>query len=151
MALANLQTFFHDPGVIERILRRARTIAVVGLSTDPAKPSADVAAYLQAHGYRIIPVHPTAERLLGERAFATLAAIPEPVDLVNVFRPAVEAEQWARDAIAIGATAWWLQLGLLNETAARLAQGAGLDVVMDRCTKIEHRRLAQSYREQLAQ
>ncbi len=142
---------YDDPAVIARILQRARTIAVVGLSTDPAKPSADVAAYLQAAGYRIIPVHPKAAQLLGETAYPSLEAIPGAVDLVNVFRPADEAEAWAEAAVRIGAKAWWLQLGLVNEVAAARAQSAGLDVVMNLCTKIEHRRLVQTFHQQLAQ
>lgn len=140
-----------DSAVIARILQRTRTIAVVGLSTDPAKPSADVAAYLQRAGYRIIPIHPKAETLLGEKVYATLDAVPDEIDLVNVFRPAAEAEAWAEAAVRVGAKAWWLQLGLVNEAAAEKARAGGLDVVMDRCTKIEHRRLVQTYRQQLAQ
>jgi hypothetical protein len=124
---------------------------VVGLSTDPTKPSSVVAAYLQAVGYRIIPVHPKAARLLGEPVYASLEAIPEPVDLVNVFRPAEEAGTWARAAVGIGARAWWLQLGLVNEAAGGIAREGGLDVVMDRCTQVEHERSAQAFRQPLQQ
>ncbi|MCF3650005.1 CoA-binding protein [Synoicihabitans lomoniglobus] len=121
------------------IIRRARTIAVVGLSTNPAKPSAAVAAYLQQQGMRVIPVHPTADTLLGEKAYRALSEIPDHVDIVDVFRPAAEAEDWARAAIAIGADCLWLQQGIVNPAAARIAEAHGMDVVMDECTAIVHR------------
>jgi predicted CoA-binding protein len=124
-----------------RILREARTIAVVGLSADPEKPSHEVAAYLQAHGYRIIPVNPRGGVILGETVYADLRAVPEPVDLVDVFRPAAACPDIARAAVAVEAKALWLQLGIVNEEAAALARAAGLAVVMDRCTLREHRRL----------
>jgi predicted CoA-binding protein len=125
---------------IEEILRDCKIIAVVGLSTDSTKASHGVALYLQSAGYRIIPVHPSAAEILGEKAYPALAAIPDSVDLVDVFRPASEAVGYAEQAIAIHAKAFWLQLGIVNAEAAALATRAGLSVVMDRCTLIEHQR-----------
>ena len=126
---------------LSRILREARTIAVVGLSADPDKPSHEVAAYLQAHGYRVIPVNPRGGTILGETVYADLRAVPEPVDIVDVFRPAAACLDVARAAVAVGAKVLWLQLGIVNEEAAALARAAGLAIVMDRCTLREHRRL----------
>ena len=126
---------------LRRILREARTIAVVGLSADPEKPSHEVAAYLQAHGYRIVPVNPRGGVILGEAVYAELRAVPEPIDLVDVFRPAAACLEVAREAVAVRAKALWLQLGIVNDEAAALARAAGLAVVMDRCTLREHRRL----------
>jgi len=123
------------------ILSSAKTIAVVGCSADPAKASHEVAAYLQAMGYRIVPVNPRGGTILGETVYPDLTAVPVPVDLVDVFRPPAECADVARQAVAIGAKALWLQLGIVNEEAARLAREGGLAVVMDRCTLIEHRRL----------
>lgn len=134
------QKLYQDPLVIQRLLRDTRTIAVVGLSTDPQRASWFVANYLKKSGYRIFPVNPKADSILGEKSYARLADLPEPVDLVDVFRPAAEATAIARDAIAIGAKALWLQLKLVNLEAAELATRAGLAVVMDRCPKIEHGR-----------
>jgi predicted CoA-binding protein len=126
---------------LRRILREARTIAVVGLSADLEKPSHEVAAYLQAQGYRIIPVNPRGGVILGETVYANLRAVPEPVDLVDVFRPAEACLEVAREAVAVRAKVLWLQLGIVNDEAAALARAAGLAVVMDRCTLREHRRL----------
>jgi uncharacterized protein len=123
-----------------RILREARTIAVVGLSADPKKSSHEVAAYLQAHGYRIIPVNPRGGVILGETVYADLRAVPEPIDIVDVFRPAAACLDIAREAVAVRAKVLWLQLGIVNKEAAALASAAGLAVVMDRCTLREHRR-----------
>lgn len=124
-----------------RILTSTKTIAVVGCSAEPAKASHEVAAYLQARGYRIVPVNPRGGTILGEPVYPDLTAVPVPIDLVDVFRPAAECADVARQAVAIGAKALWLQLGIVNEEAARLAREAGLAVVMDRCTLVEHRRL----------
>jgi predicted CoA-binding protein len=124
-----------------RILREARTIAVVGLPADPEKPSHEVAAYLQAHGYRVIPVNPRGGVILGETVYADLRSVPEPIDIVDVFRPAVACLDVAREAVAVRAKVLWLQLGMIvNEEAAALARAAGLAVVMDRCTLREYRR-----------
>lgn len=120
----------------EEILASARTIAVVGLSRDPAKASHGVAAVLQAHGFRIIPVHPSATELLGEKVYRSLADIPEPVDLVDVFRPAPEAAGIAEQAVAIGAKALWLQQGIVSPEARRIATEGGLEYVENRCTAV---------------
>lgn len=119
-----------------RVLSAARTIAVVGLSRSPAKDSYGVASSLQAHGFRIIPVNPHAGELLGERVHRRLAEITEPVDLVDVFRPAADAPAIAREAVAIGAKGLWLQEGIVSAEARRIAEAAGLDYVEDRCTAV---------------
>jgi len=134
------QRLYQDPLVIQRLLRDARTIAVVGLSTDPQRASWFVASYLKHEGYRVIPVNPKADRILGERAFPDLASIPEPVDLVDVFRPAAECLAIAKQAVAIKAKALWLQLRLVSIEAAEYGAQNGLDVVVDRCVKMEHGR-----------
>ena len=134
------QQLYQDPRTIQRLLREARTIAIVGLSTDRQRASWFVANYLQKEGYRIVPVHPTATEILGERVYPSLAEVPGPVDIVDVFRPASESMDLARAAIAIGARAFWMQLKLANLEAAALARAAGLDVVADRCIKMEHAR-----------
>lgn len=128
---------------MSRMFREARTIAVVGLSSRPDRPSNDVAAYLQRAGYRIVPVNPRETEVLGEPAYASLTDIPDDVeiDVVDVFRRAEETPEVAEQAARIGAKVLWLQLGISNDDARRIGEGAGMDVVMDRCTKIEHRRL----------
>ena len=126
---------------LRRILTECRTIAVVGLSAKENRPSHGVARYLQQHGYRIVPVNPRFESMLGERCYARLADIPHPVDMVDVFRRAAEVLPVAQDAVAIGARCLWQQLGIANVEADRVARAAGLDAVMDRCIKIEHARL----------
>ncbi|MEU4666395.1 CoA-binding protein [Amycolatopsis sp. NPDC023774] len=120
----------------EEILANATTIAVVGLSRDPAKAAHGVPAALQAHGFRIIPVHPSATELLGEKVYRSLKDIPEPVDLVDVFRPAAEAPGIAADAVAIGAKALWLQQGIVSAEAKRIAEEGGLEYVENRCTAV---------------
>ncbi|HUS15771.1 MAG TPA: CoA-binding protein [Chloroflexia bacterium] len=114
------------------------TIAVVGLSSDPASPSHAVAAYLQKQGYHIIPVNPKEEEVLGERAYPSLHDIPERVDVVDVFRRPDAVPGIVEEAITAGVPVLWLQLGVVNEDAARRAAEAGITVVMDRCMKIEH-------------
>ncbi|HEY0947268.1 MAG TPA: CoA-binding protein [Opitutaceae bacterium] len=126
---------------LREILTQARTIAVVGASADPAKPSHEVAAYLQAQGYRIIPVNPRGGTILGETVYPNLRAVPVPIDLVDVFRPPADCAPIAEEAVAVGAKALWLQLGIANADAARIAEAGGLRVVMDHCTLVEHRRL----------
>lgn len=128
---------------LRRLLAATRTIAVVGASPRPDRPSYGVMARLQAAGYRTIPVNPTAvgQMILGERVYATLGEIPDPIDLVDVFRRAEDTPPVARDSAAIGAKALWLQLGIANDEAAAIALGAGLDVVMDRCTAVDVARL----------
>lgn len=118
-----------------------RTIAIVGLSPNPDRPSNEVARYLQAHGYRIIPVNPACETILGETSYPTLEAIPQPVDIVDCFRRPEEILPLAEAAIKIGAKTLWLQLGVENAAARTLAETAGLTVVEDLCIKLEHMRL----------
>jgi predicted CoA-binding protein len=126
---------------LRTILTEARTIAVVGLSSSPYRASHGVAQYLQNHGYRIVPVNPHETEVLGERAFASLADIAEKVDVVDVFRRPECTVDAAEDAVKVGAKVLWLQSGIVNEEAQRIAREGGLDVVMDACIKIEHQRL----------
>ena len=130
-----------DIQTLRRVLRESRTIAVVGLSADWFRPSYFAAKYMQEHGYRIIPVNPKYAEILGEKCYPDLASIPEPVDMVDVFRKSADALPIAEQAIAIGAKSLWLQIGVINEEAKQKAEAAGLTVVMDRCVKIEHARL----------
>ena len=125
---------------IEEILRQSRTIAVVGLSSDPIRPSYGIARALQSYGYRVIPVNPKESEVLGEKSYASLRDIPDAVDLVNVFRRPEQTPAVAQDAVAIGARALWLQSGIENDEAERIAIAGGLDVVMDRCIMVEHRK-----------
>ncbi|MGA2827822.1 MAG: CoA-binding protein [Streptosporangiaceae bacterium] len=127
--------------IVERILTSYRTITVVGASTVPAKAAHSVLAYMQRHGWRIIPVNPHASEILGEPAYRTLADVPEQAGLVDVFRPPWQAPDIARQAVAVGATALWLQLGIASAQARAIAEGAGLLYVEDRCLIIEQRRL----------
>jgi len=126
------------PDPADKILRSARTIAVVGLSANPRRPSHGVARYLQRAGYRIIPVNPNVSEVLGERAYATLSELPGPVDVVEVFRRSEYAGAIVDEAIAIGAGAVWLQDGVVDDAAAQRARAAGLDVVMDDCMMRRH-------------
>jgi uncharacterized protein len=130
-----------DIAGLRRILDDSRTIAVVGLSANWYRPSYFAAKYMQDHGYRIIPVNPSYSEVLGQKCYPSLTAIPGPVDLVDCFRKAEEIVPIAREAVAIGAKVLWMQLGIRNDEAAGIASAAGLDVVMDRCVKIEHARL----------
>jgi hypothetical protein len=120
----------------EQILQRARTIAVVGASRDPRKAGGSVPYGLQQRGFRIIPINPYADELFGERVYRSLAEVPVPVDVVDVFRPAADAPEIARQAVAIGAGALWLQLDIRSDEARRIAEAAGLDFVEDRCTAV---------------
>jgi len=124
--------------VAEKILTASRTIAVVGLSANPLRPSHGVARYLQRVGYRIIPVNPNVEEVLGERAYPSLRDIPQPVDVVEVFRRSEFVGPIVDDAIAIKASAVWLQDGVVDEAAAGRARASGLDVVMDDCMMRRH-------------
>lgn len=126
---------------IREILQRARTVAVVGLSSRRFRPSYGVSEYMQSAGYRIIPVNPKETAVLGEKAYATLDEVPEKVDIVNIFRRAEFVPEIVQAAIRKGASAVWMQEGVVHPDAARLAEDAGLDVVMDRCVLKEHRRL----------
>ena len=126
---------------LRRILAQSRTLAVVGLSANWYRPSYFAAKYMQDHGYRIIPVNPSYTEVLGEKCYPAIAAIPGPVDIVDCFRKAEEIPALARAAVAKGAKVLWMQLGIRNDEAAGIASDAGLDVVMDRCVKIEHARI----------
>lgn len=130
-----------DMADLRRILKATQTIAVVGLSANWWRPSYFAAKYLQDHGYRVIPVNPAYTEVLGEKCYPCLADIPAKVDMVDCFRKAEEIDSLAAEAIAIGAKCLWMQLGVVNAAAAETAARAGLDVVMDRCVKIEHGRL----------
>ena len=130
-----------DIPTLRRILRSARTIAVVGLSAEWHRPSYFAAKYMQEHGYRVIPVNPRYETILGERCHARLEDIAEPVDIVDVFRRTADVLPIAQSAVAIGARCLWQQIGVINAEADTIARTAGLDSVMDRCVKIEHARL----------
>lgn len=122
---------------IKELLANAGNIAVVGLSDKPDRTSYMVSAAMQNRGYRIIPVNPNAEQILGEKCYPSLSDIPEPVDIVNVFRRADQVVPVAEEAVKIGAKVFWLQLDIVNEEAGRIASSAGLEVIMDRCIKVE--------------
>ncbi len=126
---------------LRQILATAKTVAVVGLSDKPDKPSHSIPAYLQRQGYRIIPVNPKLTEVLGEKAYPTLRDVPVPVDVVDIFRRAEDVPPVVEDAIAIGAKVVWMQLGIVNEEAAARAEAAGLTVVMDTCMGATHQRL----------
>ena len=128
---------------IKEVLEGARTIAVVGASDNPGRASFGVMKFLQDHGYRVIPVNPriTGEHVHGEFIWRELAQIGEPIDIVDIFRNSADAAASVDEAIAVGAKAVWMQLGVINEAAAATAEAAGLKVVMDRCPKIEIARL----------
>ena len=130
-----------DINTLRRILKQSKTIAVVGLSANWWRPSYFAAKYMQEHGYRIVPVNPAYQEVLGEPCYRSVRDIPEPVDIVDCFRKSEEIPAIAEDAIAIGAKVLWMQLGVINPEAADKARKAGLEVVMDRCVKIEHARL----------
>ncbi|MBK7658892.1 MAG: CoA-binding protein [Betaproteobacteria bacterium] len=130
-----------DISTLRRILSDHRTIAVVGLSANWYRPSFFAAKYMQEHGYRVIPVNPQYESVLGEKCYKSLRDIPEPVGIVDCFRRSEEIPALADEAIAIGAKVLWMQLGVSNAAARAKAEAAGLEVVEDRCVKIEHARL----------
>lgn len=130
-----------DINTLRRILKEAHVIAVVGLSADWYRPSYFAAKYMQEHGYRVIPVNPKYDSILGEKCYRSLRDIPEPVDIVDVFRKTEDVMPIAEGAIAVRAKVLWQQLGVRNEGAAAKARAAGLEAVMDRCVKIEHGRL----------
>ena len=126
---------------LRRILKDNHTIAVVGLSADWYRPSYFAAKYMQEHGFRIIPVNPKYNEILGERCYPDLASIPDKIDIVDVFRKSEDCAPIAKDAAAIGAKALWLQIGVMNDEARQIAEAAGMDFVQNRCVKIEYARL----------
>ena len=130
-----------DIQTLRRILRENRVIAVVGLSANWYRPSYFAAKYMMEHGYTVIPVNPAYAEVLGQKCYPNLRDLPSKVDIVDCFRKTAEIVPIAEDAIAIGAKVLWQQIGVMNEEAARKAEAAGLDAVMDRCVKIEHARL----------
>jgi hypothetical protein len=131
---------YQDPSTIQRVLHTAKTIAIVGLSTNELRASYFVGYYLRRHGYRVVPVNPRETEILGQTCYPSLADVPVPVDVVNVFRAPDAVPGIAREAVAIGATALWCQFGVISEEGAQIAEDGGLSVVMDRCLKIEHAR-----------
>lgn len=130
-----------DEIAIEELIKCSKTIAVVGLSKNPSRPSYSVASYLKKEGYKIIPVNPNVNEVLGEKAYPDLKSILEPVDVVNIFRKSEAVVPIVKDAIQIGAKGIWMQLGVINEKAKKIAENKGLRVIMDRCIKIERERL----------
>jgi hypothetical protein len=128
---------------MEKVLREAKTIAVVGLSSDPFRPSFGVAQYLQSQGYRIVPVNPNEAEVLGERSYPSLDSVPGPVDIVDIFRRSEAVPEIVNAAIRIGARAVWMQEGVRHETAAERARAAGLAVAMNRCILKDHMRMRQ--------
>lgn len=130
-----------DINTLRSILRNSKTLAVVGLSANWYRPSYFAAKYMQEHGYRVIPVNPSYKEILGEKCYASLKDIPEKIDIVDCFRKSEDILPIANEAVAIGARVLWMQIGVLNEKAAQQARKAGLEVVQDRCVKIEHGRL----------
>jgi uncharacterized protein len=133
---------YQDPLTIQRVLHSARTIAIVGLSNNPLRASYFVGYYLQRHGFRVLPVNPRETEILGEKSYQSLLDVPEPVDIVNVFRTPDAVPAIARDAVTIGAGTLWCQFGVISEEGARIAEDGGLTVIMDRCLKVEHARYA---------
>jgi hypothetical protein len=131
---------YQDPLTIQRVIHNARTIAVVGLSKNELRASHFVGYYLKRHGYRVIPVNPAEAEILGEKSVKTLADVPVPVDIVNVFRAPDALPGIAREAVAIGAGSLWCQFTVINEEGGRIAEAGGLSVIMDRCLKVEHAR-----------
>jgi predicted CoA-binding protein len=126
---------------LKEILETTHTIATVGFSSNPEKPSHDVPRYLKSQGYRVIPVNPSVDEILGEKSYPDLPSIPEKIDVVQIFRPSQDVPPIIDEAIQIGAKVVWMQEGIVNLAAAETAQAAGLQVVMDRCMRREHRRL----------
>jgi predicted CoA-binding protein len=131
---------YQDPLAIQRVLHSGRTVAIVGLSSNELRASYFVGYYLKRHGYRVIPVNPRESRILDETCYPSLHDVPEPVDIVNVFRAPDALPEIARDAVAIRAGALWCQFGVINAEGARIAEEGGVTVIMDRCIKVEHAR-----------
>jgi predicted CoA-binding protein len=133
-------TRYQDPLTIQRVLHNSHTVAIVGLSSNRLRASYFVGFYLRRHGYRVIPVNPREKEVLGEPSRKALTDITEPVDIVNVFRAPDALPEIAREAVKIGAKTLWCQFNVINEEGARIAEEAGLTVIMDRCIKVEHAR-----------
>jgi uncharacterized protein len=131
---------YQDPLTIQRVIHRAKTVAVVGLSSNELRASYFVGYYLRRHGYQVIPVNPRETEILGEKSFKSLSDVPVPIDIVNVFRAPEALPAIAREAVAIEAKALWCQFTVINEEGARIADAGGLTVIMDRCLKVEHAR-----------
>jgi uncharacterized protein len=131
---------YQDPLTIQRVLHTAKTIAIVGLSDNELRASFFVGYYLKRHGYRVIPVNPRQTEILGEKCYPSLADVPEPVDIVDVFRTSDALPGIAREAVAIHAGALWCQFGVINAEGAQIAEDGGVTVIMDRCLKVEHAR-----------
>ena len=131
---------YQDVTDIQRVLHNAKTIAIVGLSNNPLRASYFVGYYMQRHGYRVIPVNPRESEILGETSYPSLHDVPEPIDVVNVFRAPSALPAIAEDAVAIKASTLWCQFGVINLDGARIATDGGLTVIMDRCLKVEHAR-----------
>ncbi|HUD76916.1 MAG TPA: CoA-binding protein [Streptosporangiaceae bacterium] len=131
---------YQDPLTIQRVLLTSKTIAIVGLSDNELRASHFVGYYLKRHDYRVIPVNPRQTEILGQKCYPSLLDVPEPVDIVDVFRAPDALPGIARDAVAIHAGTLWCQFGVINEEGARIAEEGGLTVIMDRCLKVEHAR-----------
>jgi uncharacterized protein len=131
---------YQDPLTIQRVLHTAKTIAIVGLSDNELRASYFVGYYLRRHGYRVIPVNPRQTEILGQKCYPSLLDVPEPVDIVDVFRAPDAVPGIARDAVAIQAGTLWCQFGVINTDGAQIAEDGGLTVIMDRCLKVEHAR-----------
>jgi predicted CoA-binding protein len=131
---------YQDPLAIQRVLHTARTVAIVGLSGNRLRASNFVGFYLRRHGYQVFPVNPRETEIFGLRSYPSLAEVPVPVDVVNVFRAPDALPAIAREAVAIGAKTLWCQFNVINEEGARIAEEGGLTVIMDRCIKVEHAR-----------
>ena len=142
MAAAFDLTHYQDPLAIQRALLTAKTIAIVGLSSNTLRASHFVGFYLRRHGYRVIAVNPREKAIFGEKSYASLGDLPEAIDIVNVFRAPDALPGIAEDAVTIGAGTLWCQFGVINEEGARIAETGGVPVVMDRCLKVEHARYA---------
>ncbi len=133
---------YQDPLTIQRVLRTASTVAIVGLSGNELRASYFVGYYLKRHGYQVIPVNPGETEILGEKCYPSLPDVPVPVDVVNVFRAPEALPGIARDAVTIRAGALWCQFGVISAEGARIAEEGGVTVIMDRCLKVEHARYA---------
>jgi uncharacterized protein len=131
---------YQDPLTIQRIIHSAKTIAIVGLSKNHLRASFFVGFYLRRHGYRVIPVNPRETEIFGEKSYASLADVPVPIDIVNVFRAPDAVPGIAKEAVAVKAGTLWCQFGVISEEGARIAEAGGVAVVMDRCLKVEHAR-----------